>query len=472
MPVRLAHFSDVHLTAKPLGFRPRDMMSKRFTGWLNVRMLGRGRSFRHAPAAVAALIRAIKERRPDVLIFSGDATGLGFESEFVAASHALGVRDEEMPPGVAVPGNHDYYTRRGVRDQLFEQYFAPWQTGRRADPEHLYPFARKIGDVWLVCTNSSRPNRWNWDASGDFGSAQLERVRKLCSELDPGPRVLVTHYPLRTATGQVEPRIHRLRDHEAALQTAVECGIDLWLHGHIHHKRDNARAMRTILAQREFGFDNRKGVRPAVPEAGGDGRGSRSPTEFEVKLFAGEPQLTSTRSRSPSTRRAASGSSSASSTRSARRRGRPRATASSSSKTPTATASATSGRLSPRGRTSRCRRSARRRPARRVRPGQRDRGRPRRRLRRRGRRTSGSSRTRTTSPASSRRAAEGFRQPGHARDAQHLPVGARRLALRAARRLHAVEGSAWRVTRGRGGERQSPSGQKDKAPRSTAPRRG
>ena len=36
MPVRLAHFSDVHLTAKPLDFLPRDMMSKRFTGWLKV----------------------------------------------------------------------------------------------------------------------------------------------------------------------------------------------------------------------------------------------------------------------------------------------------------------------------------------------------------------------------------------------------------------------------------------------------
>jgi 3',5'-cyclic AMP phosphodiesterase CpdA len=234
MPVRLAHFSDVHLTAKPLGFRPRDMMSKRFTGWLNVRLLGRGRSFRSAPAVVAALVRAIKDRRPDALVFSGDAVGLGFESEFVAAAHALGVRDEEMPPGIAVPGNHDYYIHRAVRENLFEQYFAPWQHGRRAEPEHLYPFARKIGDVWLIAVNSSTANRWNWDASGAIRHAQLDRLRKLCTELDAGPRVLVTHYPLRTATGLVEPRIHRLRDHDAALRTAIDCGIDLWLHGHIH----------------------------------------------------------------------------------------------------------------------------------------------------------------------------------------------------------------------------------------------
>jgi 3',5'-cyclic AMP phosphodiesterase CpdA len=236
MPVRLAHFSDIHLTAKPLGFKPRDWMTKRFTGWLNVRVLGRGRSFRHAPAVAAALVRAIKERRPDALAFSGDATGLGFESEFIAASHAIGVRDEDMPPAVAVPGNHDYYIHKSVREMLFEQYFAPWQTGHRTDPQQHYPFARRVGDVWLIAANSSKPNRWNWDASGAFGEAQLERLRALCAELDPGVRVLVTHYPLRTATGLIENRIHRLQDHEAALATAIGCGIDLWLHGHIHRE--------------------------------------------------------------------------------------------------------------------------------------------------------------------------------------------------------------------------------------------
>lgn len=234
MAVRLAHFSDVHLTARPLGFRPRDFFGKRFTGWFNLRLRGRGRSFRHAPAVVEALLTAIRDRKPDALVFSGDATGLGFESEFVAAAQALGVRADDLPPAVAVPGNHDYYTRRAVRELLFEQYFAPWQQGRRADPEHLYPFARRVGDVWLICANTATANQWNWDASGAFGAVQLDRLRRLCGDLEPGPRVLVTHYPLRTAAGLVEPRVHRLRDHEAGLGAAVECGIDLWLHGHIH----------------------------------------------------------------------------------------------------------------------------------------------------------------------------------------------------------------------------------------------
>jgi 3',5'-cyclic AMP phosphodiesterase CpdA len=200
---------------------------------VNVRLLGRGRRFKQAPVVVAAMMRALRERKPDALVFTGDATGLGFESELLVASKALGVGDESLPPAVAVPGNHDYYTRRAVRGGLFEAYFGPWQVGLRVD-DQPYPFARRVGDVWLICANSSTVNRWNWDASGAIGPDQLRRLRLLCAALGPGVRVLVTHYPVRTARGLVEPRVHRLRDHVAALEVAAECGVHLWLHGHIH----------------------------------------------------------------------------------------------------------------------------------------------------------------------------------------------------------------------------------------------
>jgi hypothetical protein len=34
---------------------------------------------------------------------------------------------------------------------------------------------------------------------------------------------------------RVEPRWHRLHDWRAARDTAAECGVSLWLHGHRHH---------------------------------------------------------------------------------------------------------------------------------------------------------------------------------------------------------------------------------------------
>lgn len=232
-PVRLAHFSDVHLTSRKLGWGPRDFASKKVTGWVNVKLLGRGRRFRYSNAIADALVNDMKTRGYDGIIFSGDATKLAFRREFEHAAAKLCVGDAAMPTAMAVPGNHDYYTFRCFTAGRFEHAFAPWQHGERVDG-HKYPFAKKIGGVWLIGVNSSTPNFWTWDASGGIGEAQLKRFRELCGRLDDGPRVVVTHYPLRTPRGKVEHSTHRLRDHAEAAAAAKECGISLWLHGHIH----------------------------------------------------------------------------------------------------------------------------------------------------------------------------------------------------------------------------------------------
>jgi 3',5'-cyclic AMP phosphodiesterase CpdA len=233
MPLKLAHFSDVHLTADPLGWRVRDVLSKKTSGWVNVKLLGRGRRFRFATAVVAALRKDLATRGYDHVAFSGDATTLAFESEMKLAAEALGVNDPALPPVIAVPGNHDYYTGAAQRTGLFEQYFDPWQKGERVDGER-YPFAQRAGDGWLIALNSSTANRLTWDATGRVGKEQLDRLRRLCATLSPGPRIVVTHYPLRDSHGKLELRTHRLRDHAAALAAAKDCGVSLWLHGHLH----------------------------------------------------------------------------------------------------------------------------------------------------------------------------------------------------------------------------------------------
>jgi len=231
--LRFLHFSDVHLTAHPLGWRKRDAFGKRLVGYTNIKLLGRGRRFRYAAQVVDALMAQAKRESYDCMIFSGDATKLAFESEFALAAQRLGVGDPAFPQAIAVPGNHDYYIRRCVRAGYFEKYFAPWLQGERVDGE-TYPFARKVGHAWLIALNSSNHPYFNWNASGVVGRAQLKRLKRLCAKLDPGPRILVTHYPLRTAKGKPERRSHRLLDHREALATAIECRVSLWLHGHIH----------------------------------------------------------------------------------------------------------------------------------------------------------------------------------------------------------------------------------------------
>ncbi|AMV28606.1 Calcineurin-like phosphoesterase [Gemmata sp. SH-PL17] len=234
MAIRLAHFSDIHLTARPLGWRVRDTFNKRTTGLVNVRLLGRGARFFHANDVTVALRTEFASRGFDHLVFSGDATALGFPSEMTEAATRLGVGCTALPPGIAVPGNHDLYIRRSVRDRFFETPFAPWQQGQRVTTDP-YPFAQKVGHVWLIALNSAKPNVLFWDATGRVGVPQLERFRALCAMLDAGPRIVVSHYPLLKEGHQIEPRWHRLHDWRAARDAAAECGVSLWLHGHRHH---------------------------------------------------------------------------------------------------------------------------------------------------------------------------------------------------------------------------------------------
>src|SRR5207248_9859364 len=129
-------------------------------GWL-----GRRHRFRRADEALTALAAELRERRPDRVVFSGDATALGFGAELIRAAELLGLADARMPPGLAVPGNHDYCTPAAEASGLFERLFTPWQQGERVDGT-VYPFAQRVGHVWLVAVNSCTGNFWPWDAGG------------------------------------------------------------------------------------------------------------------------------------------------------------------------------------------------------------------------------------------------------------------------------------------------------------------
>ncbi len=231
--VRLAHFSDVHVTARPLGWRRADWLGKRVPAWLNLRVLGRGWRFRHADAVLAALADELRQRRPDHVVFSGDATALGFESELARAAALLGLHAGEPLPGLAMPGNHDYCTAGAVASGHFERHFAPWQLGERVEGE-VYPFAQRVGPAWLVGVNTSTANRWPWDASGAVARDELERLERLLGRLEGGPRILVTHYPVCKASGRHERRSHALRNLADLVAVAERGGVALWLHGHRH----------------------------------------------------------------------------------------------------------------------------------------------------------------------------------------------------------------------------------------------
>ena len=226
--VRLIHVSDVHLTRRLDPRRVADLARKRLTGFAAGVVTGRRRHFRHAMPMMAAFEEFLAAASPDFIVFSGDATTLALPEEFTAASTALRVHDR---PGIAVPGNHDKYVASAAL--AFERHFAPWQLGERL-PGHAYPFAVRVGPVWLIALDSAKPNWRITDSTGALGMDQLKRMRDLCERLSPGPRIVVTHYPLARPDGKPEGIRRRLLDWANAVRAARDCDIKAWLHGHIH----------------------------------------------------------------------------------------------------------------------------------------------------------------------------------------------------------------------------------------------
>jgi 3',5'-cyclic AMP phosphodiesterase CpdA len=231
--VRLVHFSDIHLTCSPLGWRANDFFTKRLPGWINLRWLGRGHRFQHSAEISRVFVQEIQANPPDRIIFSGDATALGFENELERGINLLGVHDPNGLPGLAVPGNHDYYTPEVAASGVFEKEFAPWQIGERIE-RAIYPFAQRVGPIWLIGVNSCKGNRLFWDATGRVDEAQLDRLQNLLKRLSPGLRILITHYPIARSNGEPERSDHCLLNLADLIKVARGGDIGLWLHGHQH----------------------------------------------------------------------------------------------------------------------------------------------------------------------------------------------------------------------------------------------
>jgi 3',5'-cyclic AMP phosphodiesterase CpdA len=238
--IRLVHCSDIHVSAPRLEWRAADWFSKRLTSWLNHR-LGRARRFALAEEILARAQDDWQQRGVQHIVFSGDATALGFESEVRRASECLRVGQSSLS-GLAVPGNHDYCTVAAAASGHFERWFAPWQQGRRIG-NNTYPFAQAVGPAWLIGVNAATGNRLPIDASGKVGAAQLERLGQLLASLPADAvKILVVHFPICVASGQPESYYHGLRDLDALLAVANAGGVSLWLHGHRHRPYHFARA--------------------------------------------------------------------------------------------------------------------------------------------------------------------------------------------------------------------------------------
>ncbi len=174
------------------------------------------------PEVVLALERLIDERRPDIVVHSGDVTQRAMRSEFRAARELMdrhaGAR------WLVIPGNHDVPLWNPL-GRLFRPYAGfEAELGRQVESEIELPDALVLG------VNTTR--RWR-RKHGEVSKAQVERVSARLRRASPKQlRVVVTHQPVHVVAARDE--VNRLRGAERAVAEWSKAGADLLLGGHIH----------------------------------------------------------------------------------------------------------------------------------------------------------------------------------------------------------------------------------------------
>ena len=231
----LAHLSDPHL-AQPRGSRFSDFLNKRFFGYLKWRLRSRSE---HHNDVLAGMIQDVRSARPDHVVVTGDLTHLGLPAEFAKAKKLL----EALGPASAVtiiPGNHDAYVDGALDCRLVEwtDYMVSDGIkvcdGTDSAVNAIFPSLRVRDGVALIGVSTAQPCS-TLLAVGCIGNDQLQRLQKILIETGQKSlfRIVLIHHPPKS--GVVSWR-KRLTDAEAFQKTLQDCGAELILHGHCHHR--------------------------------------------------------------------------------------------------------------------------------------------------------------------------------------------------------------------------------------------
>ena len=224
--MRLAHFSDVHITQFPLSG---DFALKHLAAVGSYSLGGRGRHFSGSDLRLEALLTDVDRLGVDHALCTGDLTGVSSQREFEVVARLFGERRHEPRRFTCLPGNHDRYTRGATG--LFEQHFGALCEGG------VFPLVKALeGQVTLVGLDASRPTLIG--ASGRVGEAQRKKLFDIVSDSSLKDRfvVLALHYGLLKANGRRDARHHGLRDDLELLRLVdrEDVWVDLVLHGHLH----------------------------------------------------------------------------------------------------------------------------------------------------------------------------------------------------------------------------------------------
>ncbi|MGE0858236.1 MAG: metallophosphoesterase [Gammaproteobacteria bacterium] len=233
MTVRLLHLTDPHLSSLA-DVSPWSLHGKRRLGYLS---WWRKRRHQLSAATLARVTAAACDDAPDLALVTGDLVHIGLPPELVEARRWLDGLAARVPV-VLAPGNHDCYradTAAGIAQAW--QPFLP--EGAAGSPG--FPRLVTRDEVAIIALSSAVPRPW-WSAGGRLGDAQRAALERLLTSCASRFRcVLLHHAPL---PGQAPGR--KALDDARELAALLERhGVELVLHGHLHHNDERRLGSRT-----------------------------------------------------------------------------------------------------------------------------------------------------------------------------------------------------------------------------------
>ena len=174
------------------------------------------------PDVMRALRALSNDKKPDVLVVSGDITQRATPDEFRRARAFCDSLD--IAQMIALPGNHDI-----PLFNLFARLARPYAAyhkafGQQLESELITP---------ALCLVTVNTTRWWRHKNGQVSAAQIERVCEHLSRATPQQlRVVVVHQPIHVLRPQDEH--DRLRGWQPAARAWAAAGADVVMGGHIH----------------------------------------------------------------------------------------------------------------------------------------------------------------------------------------------------------------------------------------------
>ena len=191
------------------------------------------------PNIVAATIDWLTEKRPDLVIISGDLTQRAREKQFQDAADYLGALRQNGLPLLVIPGNHDVPLY-----DVFRRFASPLGRYKRYIAHDLCPWV-ETDEVAVLGINTARSLTIK---DGRINEQQMQLIRQRFNNVTPDKtRILVTHHPLfALPIGRGNELGEAAGRHQDALQAINDAGIHISLAGHFH--RTYAEAARKMVA--------------------------------------------------------------------------------------------------------------------------------------------------------------------------------------------------------------------------------